>query len=68
MPIDPRCGVAIRQACRGAGMSQQDLAKAIKVNTQTVSNWISGKKPVPEDRVRQIAELTGRPLSWFGLE
>lgn len=49
-------------------MSQQDLALALNVHTTKVSQWINGRKPVPQDRVRQIAELTGRPLSWFGME
>jgi DNA-binding transcriptional regulator YdaS (Cro superfamily) len=59
----------VRQMPRGKGTA---LAQALKVSQPTVSDWSTGKKPVPVERCAQLERATGgvvtrkdlRPDDW----
>jgi hypothetical protein len=41
------------------------LSKVLEVDLSLVSRWLSGDKPIPDDRLRQIAIALHRPVKWF---
>jgi len=62
----------IREACAPSG-SAAELARMLGVPAMTVSEWATGKRPVPIIRCVEIEELTGgavtrkqlRPDDWW---
>ena len=50
-------GTYLRQCLEEANMTPADLARALKVSPQTVSNWTSGLRDVPVTELRKIVEL-----------
>ena len=57
-------GRRIGQARRERGLTQADLATRIGVSLGLVDRYESGKTD-PSDKLAQIAEVTGRQISWF---
>ena len=50
----------VRQALKDAGINQEQLAEKLDgVSKSYISQLVRDKKPLPEKRVRQIAEITG---------
>lgn len=58
-------GARIRSARTGANLRQEDLADSLQVHVQTVHRWESGQSRPRADTIRQIADATGKPLSYF---
>ncbi|MBZ4486265.1 helix-turn-helix domain-containing protein [Microbacterium sp. cx-55] len=55
----------IRRAMRVSGLGTGDLADALEVSRNTVTNWISGRTaPRPRD-LKAIALRTGFPFAWL---
>lgn len=46
-------------------MTMQELADKLGVSKQAVYMWESEKKPIPQKRIEQLAELTGIDSSYF---
>lgn len=46
----------------------EDLAAQLRVSKQTVTAWESGKKQIPNKRLKQLSELTGIPEQYFLLK
>jgi transcriptional regulator with XRE-family HTH domain len=58
-------GDRIAAAREALGLTQAQLAQRLPCNPQTVSNWENGRRqPRYADLVR-LAEIAGRPVSWF---
>lgn len=57
-------GRRIRQARRELGLTQAELATRIGVSLGVVDRFETGKGD-PSDKLEEIAEITGRPLSWY---
>lgn len=57
---------AIRVAIEESGRTQKDIAVAFGITEQAVSGWLRTGK-VNKARLPQLAELTGKPLSHFGM-
>ena len=57
-------GRRIGQARRERGFTQADLATRIGVSLGLVDRYESGRTD-PSDKLAQIAEVTGRQISWF---
>jgi cell division septum initiation protein DivIVA len=49
----------LRQARRAAELTQAELADRLDVRLWMVDQWASGTRPIPHDRVDEIAEVTG---------
>lgn len=49
----------LRQARRAAELTQAELADRLDVRLWLVDQWESGTRPIPQDRVEEIAEATG---------
>jgi transcriptional regulator with XRE-family HTH domain len=66
-------GAAIRQARIEKGMKQRQLAAQIPgrdgpVDTQTVSRWERGENVPDLDKLEVVAQVLGKPLSYFVAE
>jgi DNA-binding transcriptional regulator YdaS (Cro superfamily) len=48
----------IARACAALG-SQANLARALGVTTSAVTQWVSGRRPVPATHARRIEDFTG---------
>lgn len=48
----------IKRAVEVLGGQQVALAKCINVSPQALSQWITGKRPIPAKRCRQIEDAT----------
>jgi transcriptional regulator with XRE-family HTH domain len=57
-------GGRIRQARRELGLTQAELATRIGVSLGVLDRFETGKGD-PSGKLEQIAEITGRPLSWY---
>ena len=55
----------IVQARNAAGLSQHDLAEAIKLQPTAISKIENGARSVSSTELANIARACGRPLSWF---
>lgn len=59
-------GQRIKQAREDAHLSQRDLADKLGLkHPQSISRYERGIHEVPPRRLRQIAEVTNHPLSYF---
>jgi transcriptional regulator with XRE-family HTH domain len=63
-------GERFRNAREQAGMTQEDLARAVGVTPQAVSSWESGKVAPRNGTVRAVAAVLGASTAWlmFGVE
>jgi transcriptional regulator with XRE-family HTH domain len=52
----------LRQCIKVRGVSVTALAKATKVPTQTLHNWLAGSKPRDFDQVKRVADYFGVSL------
>lgn len=56
----------IKEARNDAKMSQEELAKSLKLTgTQTISRYETGDRCPNIETVINIAEITGKELTWF---
>jgi transcriptional regulator with XRE-family HTH domain len=53
------------EARKGASLSQQDLARAVNLQTTAISKIENGARDVSSTELAKIAQVCGRPLSWF---
>lgn len=60
-------GSRVRAARRMAGLSQCDLGKRLSrpLTHASISEIETGKTRLKVEVLREIAEITGRPVSWF---
>lgn len=59
-------GRRIHQAREEAGLTQSQLAELLGLShPQSISRYERGETEVPQKRLRRIAEVTGKPLSFF---
>lgn len=59
-------GLRIRKARRERlGLTQRELGKALDVDQVNVSRWERGAAEPKLRYIRQLAEITGLPVSWF---
>lgn len=75
-PTDPPAlqvllGRRLRAVRQGSGMTQDELARALTarlgtpISRSTIGNYETGRRPLPADRLLQIAEVCGVPLHAF---
>jgi transcriptional regulator with XRE-family HTH domain len=60
-----RLGERIRAARTAKGWKQKHLAAHVEVEPITVSRWERGATSPDLDVISQVAEVTGKPLSYF---
>src|SRR5574337_596191 len=56
-------GTIIRTAREACGLSQQEVADAMRVTAQAVSFWENDKTSPSQKRMRALADLLGIPVS-----
>lgn len=66
--IDKFIGGRIRVERITANMSQDTLGQTLGISFQQIQKYEKGVNRVPYARLRQIAELFGKPLAWFSDE
>lgn len=60
-----RLGARIRAARTAKGWKQKHLAAQVEVEPITVSRWERGATSPDLEVISQVAEVTGKPLSYF---
>lgn len=53
----------LKKALQQAGVTQAELARSLGVSDGAVNHWVTGKRPIPEDRIPQIEGLLSTDLS-----
>lgn len=61
----PQIGARIRQARKDAGLSTYKLAVALGVDPRSVARWQADEVTPSVVRLGQIADVLGKPLSYF---
>lgn len=59
--------ISLAAARVNAGLTQEDVAKELRVGKQTVVNWEKGKTEPKMSQSRQLSELYGMPLNYIFL-
>lgn len=59
--------ISLAAARVNAGLTQEDVAKALKVGKQTVVNWEKGISEPKMSQSRQLSELYKMPLDYIFL-
>jgi len=60
-----RLAARIAEAREALGYTQAQLAERVPCNPQTVSNWETGRRQPRYADLLRLAEILGRPVSWF---
>lgn len=55
----------IKTARKSVGLSQRDMGKILKLSDKAVSSYEVGRAAPNLDALRQIAEVTHKPISYF---
>jgi transcriptional regulator with XRE-family HTH domain len=63
--IDRRIGIRVRGKRLALGLSQDDLAKAIGVCTDTIAAYERATRRVPVEHLTNLANLMGVTMSFF---
>lgn len=63
--LTERVGRQIRRARESLGLTQEQLGQRIGYAKSTISKWEKADNPIPLEDLKKIAEVTGRPLSYF---
>lgn len=63
--MDTKVGQRIKLARKQVGYSQSDIAKELKVTPSAVYYWENNKRRVTTSLLKRIAQITGKPLSFF---
>ena len=58
-------GIRLSLALRQKNISVSGLAKLLGVAQPTVSGWIAGKRSPDIYQLKDISEITGKPMEWF---
>lgn len=56
------CRIKLPAVRANAGMNQREWAKALGVDTSTVSEWENGKREPSFQKIRIMSRLSGIPL------
>lgn len=54
--------ISLAAARVNAGLTQNDVAKAIRVGKQTIVNWEKGKSEPKMSQSRELSDLYGIPI------
>lgn len=61
----PITAIRVKEILRIKGWTQSELANYAGVTQQTVQQWASGKTTPTGERLRRLAQATGKPEWWF---
>lgn len=61
-PLYKAIGAAIKKARNDLGVSQEDLATAVRLTRTSITNLESGKQQVPLHTLYEVAAAVGRDL------
>ena len=62
---DMTFGEKLRQARKAAGMTQKELAQAVELKHNAVSNWEKGISSPAPDTIRRLCEILRMPPNFF---
>lgn len=57
--------ISLAAARVNAGLTQVELAKAVGVGNDTISNWETGKQIPSVTALRKLSELSGIPMDYI---
>jgi len=55
----------LAQARAEVGLTQEELAHATKISLASIGKYERGERSPRGPRLRRIAQVTGKPISWF---
>lgn len=58
-------GRRIRQARESAGLTQEDLGRRLEISGVAVGHYERGARSVGIAELERIADILGRPVTWF---
>jgi transcriptional regulator with XRE-family HTH domain len=58
-------GKKIRDARLSLALSTDEFAELLGVTGRTIRNWEGGHTGIRLSRLRKIAEISGKPATWF---
>lgn len=64
-PVDVHVGAQLRKARMWAGLSQDELARAVGLTFQQLQKYEAGANRISASRLFEFATLTERPISFF---
>ena len=64
-PVDQHVGRRIRGKRRALGLSEENLATALGVETDRIAAYERALARVPSDHLIRLSEVLGVPLSYF---
>ena len=62
---DMTFGEKLRQARKAAGMTQKELAQAVELKHNAVSNWEKGLSSPDPETIRRLCEILRMPPNFF---
>ena len=63
--VDQSIGLRIQEARQELGLTQQELASRLGLTQAALSNYERGKRRMYLANLEQIADVLGKPLSYF---
>lgn len=60
--------ISLAAARVNAGLTQEEVAKALKVGKQTIVSWEKGKSEPKMSQSRKLSELYNMPLDYIFLQ
>ena len=64
-PVDQHVGRRIRGKRRALGLTEDDLARALGVDVDTIEAYERGTERVPSEHLIRLSEIMEVPLSYF---
>ena len=55
----------IKIAMLDSGLNQTQLAKALGISRQSLSEWLSSSVNPKLEQIKKISKITGKPLTYF---
>jgi transcriptional regulator with XRE-family HTH domain len=66
-PVDQHVGRRIRGKRRALALTQEDLAKALGVDSHRIEAYERGTEPVPQAHLIRLSEVFGVSIDYFHL-
>ena len=64
-PVDQHVGRRIRGKRRALALTQDDLAKALGVDSHRIEAYERGTEPVPRVHLIRLCDVLGVPIDYF---
>lgn len=63
--LNKKVGINLKKARKEVGLTQVDLAKRMNMSPMMISRYEVGLNSIPYKRIEKIAEILGKPVTYF---